>query len=279
MTQLEQLLGLHPNTIAANQLSGAGNSVGPNAPANSSMQPFLSELASLFTNQHGLPGDLNVNKPSADHMTSSGSADTGNKAPNTIQSVQDSSVPPNLASESVIAGFDSSTPTGGNEIFKHETPPPNVISVKNPKNVNISNSLDKSVDLNKSESKNNQTVSKRIRTINIKTTITKKHKPVSPAPNLIKGGGKSTKSNSNGASKGGNTSNSLTNIAGGQQQTLTGLAGTQNTLGVNDPARTRVRAEMIDTIMDNMGEGMELMGGLMALNSMNEMAPNSMFLF
>ena len=257
-------------------------------PTNSSKQPFLSELASLFTHHHELPGGVNSITQPVDHTISGTGGTLGNKVHNKMHNVHESSLPQNLPTKSVVAGFDTSTPAGGSHVFKHETPPPNVIKVKNPKSVNISTSLDKSVDLNKTETKNNQTISKRIRTINIKTTITKKHKPVSPAPNL-KGGGKSQNSKSKGTDKSGNTSNSLTGVARGQQQTLTGLAGTQNALGVNDPARSRARAEMIDSLMDGMGEGLELMGGLMALNSMHTMSssmndmstmnPNSLFFF
>ena len=289
ITQLEQLLGLHPNSISANQLHGAGITEGPNLPTNSSKQPFLSDLASLFTHHPPIPGHLNSNTQASDHNVPSASGNNGNNAQNKIQNAKDSTLPQNVPTESVVAGFDISTPSGSSQVIQNDTPPPKVIKIKNPKSVNISQTLDKNVNLNKSETKNNQTVSKRIRTINIKTTITKKHKPVSPAPNL-KGGGNSQNAKSKRTNKNRNASNSLTGVAG-QQETLTGLGGAQNALGVNDPARSKARAEMIDSLMDGMSEGFELMGGLMALNSMGAMSnpmpmydtstmdPNAMFFF
>ena len=167
------------------------------------------------------------------------------------------------------------------------------------KHINASTAFDTSLDLKSSSSKKNETVTKKIRQINITTTITKKTKPVVAN---VKGQqrrsklkksplGKATGSSFSETGIGntvsetgiGNTVSDVRvgnrNIVGetgagntvsdfhiGNSVTGTGGSPSQSDLAFTNPERAGMRADTLDTLLDSLGgDGMELM---MAMNAL-----------
>ena len=149
---------------------------------------------------------------------------------------------------------------------------------KKGKNISANLSLDTNLDLNSSSSKTNQTVKKRIRNINITTTITKKTKPPPTQVNPKSVNSKKSRLGENGrtilSEPGlGNiaTENTVTDIGVHDPLLLADpIPGSQSglPLSVTDPRNAGIRADVMDTLLDaGFGEGMEL------FMAMNEILP------
>ena len=302
MAQLEQVLGLDPNSLAASQTPQTQPTSG-SSPDSAKMQSFLTELSSLF----GTPAQLGetVNSPVIKQSLVNITQPVENQVlnENVGKGTASKLLTPQDRQTTSIA--DTSAKPGVNKSVQS----PDVNNPTKANSINASATLDKSVDLKKSSSTNNQTISKRIRQINITTTITKKTKPVlngtiekdikrkrktrtkkgrrrgrvgndlsvNFAPDAIGVGNDLGVSYAPDVSITGNDLgvNFDTSGIGVTESIISGSVGTGmgangGPFGVTDPNRAaHMRADALDTMFDALGEGG--VEGLIAMNSLYPM--------